>query len=82
MDKNSQEFNLIAPDSMEISYKDKEGIYEIIDCPLKKIPILAHHPIQYTLTADKSLPSLDKVEGTLSFPEKGDIIIKMQLQFS
>ncbi|MGI5860271.1 MAG: hypothetical protein ACOX8P_13355, partial [Tepidanaerobacteraceae bacterium] len=77
-DKNSQELNLIAPDSMEISYKDKEGIYEIIGLSFKEDTDLStsSHTI-YSFTADKSLPSPDKVEGTLSFSGKaGDIIIK------
>ncbi|HHV18345.1 MAG TPA: hypothetical protein GXZ27_05735 [Thermoanaerobacterales bacterium] len=77
-DKNGQELNLIAPESMEIAYKDKEGICEIIGLSFKENTDLStsSHTI-YSFTADKSLPSPDKVEGTLSFSGKaGDIIIK------
>jgi hypothetical protein len=60
-DKNGQELNLIAPKSMEMFYKDKEGIYEIIGLSFKENTDLSTsaHTV-YSFTADKSLPSPDK----------------------
>ena len=74
-DKKGQELNLIAPESMEISYKDKEGIYEIIGLSFKENTDLStsSHTI-YSFRADKSLPSPDKVEGLCLFPEKRAIL--------
>jgi hypothetical protein len=77
-DKNGQELNLIAPKSMEMFYKDKEGIYEIIGLSFKENADLSTsaHTV-YSFTADKSLPSPDKIEGTLAYSGKvGDTIIK------
>ena len=73
--KEMGRLELIAPTAMEIAYEDKEGIYELIGLSYEHNPDLStsEHTV-YSFTAEKSLPSPDKVEGTISYSSQtGDM---------
>lgn len=67
-DKKGQELNLIAPKYMEISYEDKEGIYEVIGLSyMENTDLSTSSNTIYSFTADKSLPSPDRIKGILTY---------------
>ena len=60
--------DLIAPEQMEMAYRDKEGIYDLIGLSFEHNAHLSTSGnTVYSFTAKKSLPSPDKIEGTLSY---------------
>lgn len=67
--------DLVAPTAMGIAYEDKEGIYELIGLSYEHNRDLStSEQTVYSFRAEKSLPSPDKVEGTLSyFSQIGDM---------
>lgn len=77
-DKEKSRLELIAPTELEIAYEDKEGIYELIGLSYEhNIDLSTSEHTVYSFTAKKSLPSPDKIEGTLSYASQiGDTQIK------
>lgn len=77
-DKEKSRLELIAPTELEIAYEDKEGIYELIGLSYEhNIDLSTSEHTVYSFTAKKSLPSPDKIEGTLSYSSQiGDTQIK------